>query len=72
LQVAAGLAGIMESWTDEQKRRISLHFCGQAFDVQPVPHGDDIKNTIRGLPNLRKFLESEGGLVRWHLEFDKS
>jgi hypothetical protein len=71
--IAAGLAGVMKDWTAEQKSRLSRHFSGQAFDVQPVPGpaGEKIKETIRTLPNLRKFLESEGGLVRWHADFEK-
>ena len=46
--------------------------CGHAFDVQPVANGDAIKKTIESLPNLRKFLESEGGLVKWHADFEKT
>ena len=43
---------------------------GEAFDVQPVDKdADAIKKTIRGLDGLGKFLDSEGGLVRWHAEF---
>jgi hypothetical protein len=70
--ISAGLETIMSGWSDDQKIRVSLHFCGHAFDVQPVAHGDAIKKTIQSLPNLRKFLESEGGLVRWHADFVKS
>jgi hypothetical protein len=70
--IAAGLESLLSGWSDEQKTRVSLHFCGHAFDVQPVPHGDAIKKTIRSLPNLRKFLEMEGGLIRWHADFEKS
>lgn len=70
--ISAGLEAIMDGWTDEQKARVSLHFSGQAFDVQPVANGDAIKATIRSLPNLRKFLESEGGLLRWHADFEKT
>jgi hypothetical protein len=72
-QISAGLQGIMNGWTDEQKGRLSRHFSGQAFDVRPVAgqDGKAIKTTIRGLPNLRKFLESEGGLTIWHADFEK-
>jgi len=69
--IAAGLKSIMSGWSDDQKTRVSLHFCGHAFDVQPVANGAAIKRTIRSLPNLRKFLEAEGGLVRWHADFAK-
>jgi hypothetical protein len=72
ITISAGLESIINDWRDEQKGRISLHFCGQAFDVQPLVNGDAIKKTIKSLPNLRKFLESEGGLVRWHADFEKT
>jgi hypothetical protein len=70
--IASGLAGIMSNWTDEQKGRFSRHFSGQAFDVQPVTgsNGNLIKAGIKSLPNLRKFLDSEGGLVIWHADFE--
>jgi hypothetical protein len=69
--IANGLAGIMANWTDDQKGRLSRHFSGQAFDVQPVAGstGEDIKAAIKSLPNLRKFLDNEGGLVIWHADF---
>lgn len=69
--IAAGLLAIMETWTDAQRAKLSRHFAGLAFDVQPVfgSPGEAIKATIRKLPGLVKFLENEGGLVRWHAEF---
>jgi hypothetical protein len=71
--IAAGLLSVMNTWSDKQKGKLSRHFSGQAFDVQPVSGaaGTKIKKTIRALPNLRKFLEKEGGLVRWHADFEK-
>lgn len=71
-QIAAGLAAIMAPWTADQKARLSAHFAGKAWDVRPVAGaaGEAIKATIRGLPGLRKFLETEGGLIRWHAQFD--
>lgn len=69
--IAHVLAALMEDWTDAQKGRVSKHFSGEAFDVQPVPgkKGDAIKASIRKLPGLTKFLETEGGLIRWHAQF---
>jgi hypothetical protein len=69
--ISIGLEDIMRNWTDAQKKTLSRHFSGQAFDVQPVDDGDAIKETIRSLPNLRQFLESRGGLTRWHADFEK-
>ena len=69
--IAHVLGSLMEDWTDAQKGRVSKHFSGEAFDVQPVPgkEGDAIKASIRKLPGLVKFLETEGGLIRWHAQF---
>lgn len=69
-EIAAGLAGIMSTWTDVQKVKLSRHFAGLAFDVQPIPNGDKLKNAIKALPHLKKFLDNEGGLVIWHAEFE--
>ncbi|CAN5855311.1 hypothetical protein BH11PSE1_BH11PSE1_16400 [soil metagenome] len=70
-QLAAGLARIMAAWPDEGRARLSKHFSGDAFDVQPIdgPAGAAIVAAIRKLPGLDKFLEREGGLVRWHAQF---
>lgn len=70
--ISSGLVPIMDKWTDAERATLSRHFSGQAFDVQPVANGDAIKKTIRALPNLRKFLEEEGGLVIWHADFEKA
>jgi hypothetical protein len=69
--IAAGLLGVMSTWSDVQKGKLSRHFSGNAFDIQPVagPAGKAIIKTIKGLPKLRQFLEKEGGLVRWHADF---
>lgn len=69
--IAAGLLAIMDTWSDAQRARLSRHFAGLAFDVRPVgaAAGEAIKATIRKLPGLVKFLEREGGLLRWHAEF---
>ena len=68
----AGLKHVMDGWTDKQKDKLSKHFSGLAFDVQPLPNGATataVKAAIRALPHLVKFLETEGGLVRWHAQF---
>jgi hypothetical protein len=70
--ISTGLEGIMSIWTDNQKKTLSLHFSGQAFDVQPVDDGGAIEDTIKSLPNLKHFFESRGGLTRWHADFEKA
>jgi hypothetical protein len=38
--------------------------------VQPVTkNAAAIKKSIQNLPGIKKFLEKEVGLVRWHAEF---
>jgi len=69
-EIAAGLVSVFDSVTDEELGKFSRHLSGMAFDVQPVDtDADDIKKTIRGLSGLDKFLDKEGGLVRWHAQF---
>ncbi len=69
--IQAGLQSILDAATDEQLGAFSKHLSGLAWDVQPVTKdADDIKKTIRGLDNLDLFLDTEGGLVRWHAQFN--
>ncbi len=69
-EVAAGLLGVFDAATEEAVGKFSKHLSGEAFDVQPVTlDAEAIKKTIRGLAGLGKFLETEGGLVRWHAQF---
>jgi hypothetical protein len=69
-EIAAGLKSVMDGLTDDQLGQLSKHLSGDAFDVQPVDKdADGIKKAIRGLPGLGKFLEKEGGLIRWHAQF---
>jgi hypothetical protein len=70
VQIQDGLVSVFNSLTDAQLGRISKHLSGEAFDVQPViQDADAIKAAIRGLRGLEKFLDKEGGLVRWHAQF---
>jgi heme-binding NEAT domain protein len=69
-EIAAGLQGVLDKLTDTQLAHLSKHLSGDAFDVQPVEKdAEAIKQTIQGLSGLDKFLEKEGGLVRWHAQF---
>lgn len=68
--VAAGLFAVMNALTDAQLSKLSKHLSGDAFDVQPVDQdADAIKATINTLTGLSRFLDKEGGLVRWHAQF---
>lgn len=69
-EIQAGLLSVLERAGDAELARFSCHLAGMAFDIQPViVDADKIKATIRQLPGLDKFLDTEGGLVRWHAQF---
>ena len=69
-EIQEGLLAILNDATDAQLAMLSSHLSGDAFDVQPVEtDADAIKKTIRRLKGLDRFLEKEGGLVRWHAQF---
>ncbi len=69
--LAAGLERQLEQLGPEIAGQISRHLSGMAFDVAVVggAEGERIKATIRTLPGLQKFLDREGGLLRWHCQF---
>jgi hypothetical protein len=77
-EVSAGLKGILDGLTENQLAQLSRHLGGEAFDVLPVrKNAEEIKKTLRALTHQAKknghkhakFLEREGGLVRWHAQF---
>jgi hypothetical protein len=69
-EIAEGLLSVLNSASDDELGKFSQHLSGKAFDVQPVDKdAEAIKEAIRVLPGLDKFLDREGGLVRWHAQF---
>lgn len=69
-ELTVGLEETLNGMSDAERGGVSKHLSGDAFDVQPVTKdADKIKADIKTLPGLSKFLESEGGLVRWHAQF---
>lgn len=69
-EIAEGLLGVLKAHSDDQLAMLSKHLSGDAFDVQPVEaDAEAIKKSIRKLKGLERFLEKEGGLVRWHAQF---
>lgn len=69
-ELTVGLEETLNGMSDAERGGVSKHLSGDAFDVQPVTKdADKIKADIKALPGLSKFLESEGGLVRWHAQF---
>lgn len=77
VDVTDGLYGVMLNMDTPFLARLSKHFTGDAFDVQPIldrdglPTADGFRviEAIKHLPGLEKFLQKEGGLTRWHAQF---
>lgn len=68
--IQAGLLSVLNQFGDPDLRRLSKHLSGDAFDVQPVDEdAEEINADIRALAGLDKFLDKEGGLIRWHAQF---
>ncbi len=69
-QITAGLEQVMTGMPENELVKISRHLTGKAFDLKPVAaNAAAVKADIRKLPGLHKFLDKEGGLVRWHAQF---
>lgn len=69
-EIAQGLLSVLAAASDAELGSFSRHLSGMAFDVRPVEEdAEAIKASIRALPGLDKFLDNEGGLVRWHAQF---
>jgi len=68
--ITAGLEQTMKAMPEAELLKISRHLTGKAFDVRPVnANAAAIKSAILKLPGLNKFLDKEGGLIRWHAQF---
>jgi len=69
--ITDGLEQVMKAMPEDELMKISRHLTGRAFDVRPVTaNAAAIKADIRKLPGLHKFLDHEGGHVRWHAQFE--
>jgi hypothetical protein len=70
-QITEGLEETMKAMPESELLKISRHLTGRAFDIRPVSkNAVAIKKDIRALPGLHKFLDREGGHVRWHAQFE--
>ena len=70
VEIQQGLLSVFNTVNDADLGKFSKHLSGMAFDVRPVEsNAASIKKTIRNLSGLDKFIEKEGGLVRWHAQF---
>lgn len=74
MQIADGLEHVLEALPPSELLHISKHLVGLAFDVKPVSGmwGGSMLGTIRQVVGKHggTFLEKEGGLTRWHCQFD--
>lgn len=71
-EIAKGLEKTMNDMPASDRAKVSKHLTGEAFDVQPQEKdAEKIKKDIKNLPGITKFIEKEGGLVRWHAQFKK-
>ena len=69
--ITDGLEQTMNAMSQDELLKISRHLTGRAFDVRPVIlNARVIKADIVRLPGLHKFLDHEGGHVRWHAQFN--
>ncbi|HEX8116194.1 MAG TPA: DUF4157 domain-containing protein, partial [Pyrinomonadaceae bacterium] len=72
-ELRKGLAEILDGMPDSSVRNVSRHVSGEAFDVQPQEKdADKIKADMKALAGVTKFLEKEGGLTRWHVQFKRA
>jgi uncharacterized protein DUF4157 len=68
--IAKGLETVLNAMAESDRAKISKHLSGEAFDVQPQDKdAEAIKKDIQALPGITKFLDKEGGLIRWHAQF---
>ena len=67
--ITAGLEQTMNAMSEAQVLSISKHLTGK-FDIRPVTTNSAvIVADIEALPGLVRFLQTEGGHVRWHAQF---
>ena len=64
-ELAKGFAGVLRQFTPAELSHLSKHLGGRAFDVQPRSCKIADLRALRP----RKLIQSEGGLVRWHVDF---
>lgn len=77
-QIEAGLLALMQNMKPEDLAKLSKHFTGMAFDLEPIvdhqglptARGFEIVDFIRQHLQGAKVLLREGGLVVWHVQFD--
>ena len=69
--IAAGLLETLNS-LGPKAGQISRHLTGDAFDILPIKDSkkaEEVKAAIKELPDMKQFLDHEGGLEIWHVGF---
>jgi murein L,D-transpeptidase YcbB/YkuD len=73
-ECAAGLLEVLHGFSDDERRHLSWHLSGDAFDCEPDGNEDHLKvlheivAECHALGGTAKLLTEEGGLTRWHLQ----
>lgn len=75
--IESRLVGVLDALPRTDLAHLSRHLTGDAFDLAPLPASDPRAAAViawikapGNLPGLDKFLTREGGLPRWHLQFN--
>lgn len=70
-ELAEGIYQLIAALPPDQQISHHLLMPCPVFDIEPRIDaiGERIYQAIPTLPGLTKFLEREGGLIRWHVEF---
>jgi hypothetical protein len=71
MAIAAGLLETLNR-LGTKAGQISRHLTGDAFDIQPIKDSKkahEVKAVIKALPDMKQFLDHEGGLEIWHVGF---
>lgn len=75
-----GILGVLSQFSPAELHNLSWHLTGEAFDIQPLTdeRAPTVTSTIRDLivaeiegGGIAKFLPSEGGLLRWHVQVEQ-
>ena len=78
--IEAGLLGVLAQFSAAELHTLSWHLTGEAFDIQPLTteRAPTVTSAIRDLVVAEiegggnaKFLPSEGGLLRWHVQVEE-
>ncbi len=73
-ECAAGLLEVLNGFPDDERRHLSWHLSGDAFDCEPDGNEEHLKvlheiiAESHASGGTAKLLTEEGGLTRWHIQ----